>query len=103
MKLRKVLRVQIRIPGSKRRGKHTLTKAILNECRAESIHGATVVQCIFGYGEHEYTQRSLRGLTDLPQIIEIIDEPHAIMELLPKLKKIVENDGLITVEEVFAV
>lgn len=103
MDLRKMLRIQIRIPGDKKRSGKTLTQAVLDVCRKESILGATVVRCDFGFGEHEYKQHALRSLTDLPQLIEIIDEPDEIMHLLPVLKDLVSEDGLITVEEVLAV
>ena len=103
MELRRMLRIQIRIPGDKKRSGKTLTQAILDVCRKESILGATVVRCDFGFGEHEYKQHALRSLTDLPQIIEIIDEPDEIMHLLPALKDVVLADGLITIEEVLAV
>ena len=103
MDLRRMLRIQVRIPGDKKRSGKTLTQAILDECRKESILGATVVRCDFGYGEHEYKQHVLRSLTDLPQIIEIVDEPEEILYLLPKLKELVQEDGLITIEEVLAV
>lgn len=103
MDLRRMLRIQIRIPGDKKRSGKTLTQAILDVCRKESILGATVVRCDFGFGEHEYKQHALRSLTDLPRIIEIIDEPDEIMHLLPVLKDVVLDDGLITIEEVLAV
>ena len=103
MDLRRMLRIQIRIPGDKKRSGKTLTQAILDVCRKESILGATVVRCDFGFGEHEYKQLALRSLTDLPRIIEIIDEPDEIMHLLPVLKDVVLDDGLITIEEVLAV
>ena len=103
MDLRKMLRVQIRIPGDKKYAGKPLTQAILDTCRKESILGATVTRCSFGYGEHEYRPHVLRGLSELPEIIEIIDEPVEIMHLLPELKKIVSNEGMITVEEVFVI
>lgn len=103
MDFRRLLRVQIRIPGDKKRSGKTLTQAILDACRKESILGATVVRCDFGFGEHEYKQHALRSLTDLPQLIEIVDEPEEILHLLPVLKELVQNDGLITIEEVLAV
>ena len=103
MELRKLIRVQIRIPGDKKRSGKSLTQAILDVCRKESVLGATVVRCDFGFGEHEYKPHALRSLTDLPQLIEIVDEPEEIMHLLPKLKVVVENDGLITLEEVLTV
>ena len=97
-----MLRIQIRIPGDKKRSGKSLTQAILDACRKESILGATVVRCDFGYGEHEYKQHALRSLTDLPQLIEVVDEPEEILHLLPVLKELVKDDGLITIEEVLA-
>lgn len=102
MDFRRLLRIQIRIPGDKKRSGKSLTQAILDACRKESILGATVVRCDFGFGEHEYKQHALRSLTDLPQLIEIVDEPEEILHLLPALKELVQNDGLITIEEVLA-
>lgn len=98
-----MIRVQIRIPGSIKISGKPLAQAILDVCRKESILGATVIRCDFGYGEHEYKQHILRSLTDLPQLIEIVDEPEEIMRLLPVLKKLVQDNGLITIEEVLAV
>jgi len=98
-----MLRIQVRIPGDKKYSGKSLAQAILDACRKESILGATVVRCDFGYGEHEYKQHALRSLTDLPQLIEIVDEPEEILHLLPVLKEIVQNDGLITIEEILAI
>lgn len=103
MDFRRLLKIQIRIPGDKKRSGKSLTQAILDACRKESILGATVVRCDFGFGEHEYKQHALRSLNDLPQLIEIVDESEEILHLLPVLKEIVQNDGLITIEEVLAV
>ncbi|MCG3218924.1 MAG: DUF190 domain-containing protein [Candidatus Heimdallarchaeota archaeon] len=103
MELRKMLKVMIRLSGGKRKDKKPLVTLVLEKCREESILGATVTQCQFGYGETEYRSRALRSLKDLPVIIEIVDDPIAIQELIPKLKEIIEEDGLITIEEVMAV
>ena len=80
MDFRRLLKIQIRIPGDKKRSGKSLTQSILDACRKESILGATVVRCDFGFGEHEYKQHALRSLTDLPQLIEIIDEAEEILQ-----------------------
>ena len=103
MKLRKMLMVKIRVPGSKRRSGKPLVQVILDLCKQENILGLTVTRSVLGYGEHEYRPSILRGMTDLPLIIEIVDEPQAIYRVLPKLKEIVQNKGLITLSEVLAV
>ena len=98
-----MIRVKIRIPGNVKVNGKQRAHLILAACRKESILGATVIRCDFGYGEHEYKHHIIRNLTDLPQLIEIVDEPEEIMRLLPVLKKIVQDNGLITIEEVMAV
>ena len=103
MDFRKLIRVQIRIAGDKKVSGKPLSSAILEVCRKESILGATVIRCEFGYGEHNYSPHVFRNLTDLPEIVEIIDEPVEIMRVLPLLKKVVDNNGLITIDEVLTV
>ena len=102
MQLRKMLKVEIRLPGGKTYHGKPMAQAILETCRKESIIGATVVRCLFGYGDTEYKPRSIVGLKDLPLIVEIVDEPVAIKAVLPDIKHIVGDNGLITIEEVVA-
>ncbi len=102
MELRKMLKMEIRIPGSKKKSGKTLTKTILDKCRQEQVLGAVVLRSVYGYGEHEYQPHAIRGLAELPVIIEIVDEPQTILRILPILKNIVQDDGLITIEEVLA-
>ncbi len=104
MELRKMLRVTIRLPGGKKsKGSKSLAKSVLELCKKEGIIGATVTQSIFGYGDKDYEISILRGIGDLPQVIELVDEPIVIRELLPKLKELIGDSGLITVDEVFSV
>lgn len=103
MKLRKMIQVKIRIPGNKRKFGKPLVQVILDYCKKEEIIGLLVSRAVLGYGEHEYRSHILGGLTDLPLIIEIVDSPQIISKILPQLKEIVENEGLITVEEIMAI
>lgn len=103
MELRKMLKVVIRLPGGKATGRNNIVQSIINTCREESILGATVTRCLFGYGEKEYKPRALLQLKDLPVIVEIVDEPLAIKQVLPEIKQLVQDNGLITIEEVYAI
>ncbi|RMG20829.1 MAG: DUF190 domain-containing protein [Methanobacteriota archaeon] len=104
MELRKMLRVIIRLPGGKKsKGSHSLVKEVLKLCKEEGIIGATVIQSIYGYGDKDYEISILRGIGDLPQVIEIVDEPIVIRTLLPKLKELIESTGLITIDEVYSI
>lgn len=104
MELRKMLRVTIRVPGGKR-GEHnkTLVRSVLDLCKDEGIIGASVVQAIHGYGDTDYEISILRGIGDLPKIVEIVDEPLIVKRLIPKIKKIIGENGLITIDEVYSV
>lgn len=103
MELRKMLRIMVRIPGGSRIKGTSLSKIITDECSKEGILGATIMQALFGYGEKEYRPHLLRGVGELPQIVEIIDEPAMLRQFLPKLKQIVGDQGLITLEEIYVV
>ena len=97
-----MLKILIRVPSSAKLKGNSLTKLILDLCKKEGILGATVTNAIHGYGETDYRPHILRSVGDLPVIIEIIDDPHLIQKLAPKIKSIVEDRGLVTIEEVYA-
>jgi PII-like signaling protein len=78
-----------------------LYEAIVERVRERGLAGATVVRGIEGFGATSriHTTRILRLSTDLPVVIEIVDEPERIEEILPALDEMV-GDGLITLERV---
>jgi PII-like signaling protein len=82
------------------RGK-PLYEAIVERVRAEGIAGATVLRGIEGFGAHSrlHTSRILRLSADLPVVIEIVDAPERIDEILPRLDEMIA-EGLITLERV---
>ncbi len=44
----------------------------------------------------------LEGVTvNMPLIIEVIDDQTKLEPLLPELKRIVDDDGLVTIQEVY--
>ncbi len=63
--------------------------------------GAIVIQCLYGYGDKEFEPHILRGVGELPHLVEIVDEPVIIQQLLPKIKDLVRDNGLISVEEIY--
>ena len=98
-----MLKVLIRVPGNIRKDKKKLSKLILELCESEGILGALIIQGIAAYGEKEYKAGLLRGMTELPHIIEIIDDPVVIQQVIPKLKEMIEEHGLMTIEEVYVI
>jgi len=84
--------------GDKYKGK-PLYKEIVNVCREKGVSGATVLRGIYGYGKSSiiHSSRTLALSNDLPIVIEIIDTPEKIDEILPEIEKIMTH-GLITWE-----
>ena len=78
-----------------------LYEAIVLKARELGLAGATVLRGPMGFGakSHLHTAKILRLSTDLPMVIEIVDNEQKIAELLPHLDEMV-IDGLVTIEDV---
>jgi PII-like signaling protein len=81
-----------------------LAVAIVEECRAMGMAGATVSRGVMGFGKHSVIHKAhFLGLSeDLPEKIEVVDRPEAIERLLPVLDEMI-GGGLIVVEDVHVV
>jgi len=78
-----------------------LYQAIVLLLRERGIAGATVLRGIEGYGAnaHLHTTRILSLSSDLPVLVEVVDDEAAIRGILPELDAMV-TDGLITLEPI---
>ena len=78
-----------------------LYEAIVLLAREHDIAGATVVRGIMGFGAHSrmHTATLLRLSEDLPMVIEIVDKPDKIQDILPELDQMIE-EGLVTLEPI---
>jgi uncharacterized protein len=76
-----------------------LYEAIVLEARKRGMAGATVLRGIMGFGANSrlHTAKVLRLSEDLPIIVEIVDKPERIADLLPELDNMI-GEGLITLE-----
>ena len=76
-----------------------LYEAILLTLREEGCAGATVVRAIAGFGPSAklHTGKVLRLSTDLPVIVEVVDEEEKLQGVLPWLEEVM-GGGLITME-----
>jgi PII-like signaling protein len=78
---------------------HTL---IMNLLTKAGVSGATVWTGVDGFGKRGKSTLHLEGVTvNMPLIIEVIDEQSKLEPLLPELKRIVNDDGLITMQDVY--
>jgi len=78
-----------------------LFEVIVEEARKRGMAGATVLRGMIGFGADSriHTAKVLRLSEDLPIVIEIVDEPDRIAQLLPELDGMID-EGLITLEKV---
>ncbi len=78
-----------------------LYEAIIQEARNRGMAGATALRGLMGFGAHSrlHTAKVLRLSEDLPIVVEIVDTPEKIEELLPTLDQMIE-EGLVTLERV---
>jgi PII-like signaling protein len=81
-----------------------LVSVIVEECRKLGIAGATATLGVMGFGKNSRIHRAhFLGLSeDLPQKIEIVDQPEQIARVLPILNELIQG-GLMTLEEVHVV
>lgn len=78
-----------------------LYEAIVLKARELHLAGATVLKGPLGFGKSSriHAAKLLDVSTDLPVVIEIVDDPARIATLLPYLDEMVHG-GLVTLEDV---
>jgi len=93
--------LRIFIGDADRHGHHPLYEAIVLKARELHLAGATVLKSPMGYGRTSrlHTAKILQLSTDLPMVIEIVDEPEKIQAFLPVLDGMMDG-GLVTLEKV---
>ncbi len=76
-----------------------LYMAIVEALRAAGFTGATVLKGIEGYGVHKtvHAARTFDLSTNLPILIEVIEEEAKVLAFLPTLRAMIA-EGLITLE-----
>lgn len=78
-----------------------LYEALVEFFRKEGFAGATVLRGIAGFGAHStyHTDRLLRLSTDLPIVLELVDNRAHIEAVLPRVEEMMDG-GMITLEPV---
>jgi PII-like signaling protein len=94
-----LLRIYI---GERDKYKHIpLYEALVELFRKEGFAGATVLRGVASFGAHSmyHTDRLLRLSTDLPMVIEVVDERVRVEAILPAVEEMMDG-GMITLEKV---
>ncbi len=79
-----------------------LGRALLERLRAEGFAGATVIHGTAGFGASSviHTAGLIELSTDLPILIEVVDDDTHIERLLPILDEMLTGGALVTIERV---
>ena len=95
------LLLRIFVGESDRYGGKPLYESVVLRAREAGLAGATVFRSPMGFGAASrlHTAKILRLSTDLPMVIEIVDEESKINAFLPELEKMLDG-GLVTLEKV---
>ncbi|MDE1861749.1 MAG: DUF190 domain-containing protein [Thaumarchaeota archaeon] len=81
-------------------GKRT-HRLILEVLKKSNISGATAWTGVEGYGKRGKSNFQIEGISvNMPLIIEAIDDLQKIESALPEIKRIVGDNGLVTLSEV---
>jgi uncharacterized protein len=74
---------------------------ILEILKKGSISGATVWTGVSGYGKRGNSGIHIEGISvNMPLVIEAIDDLQKLEKILPEIKDLVDDNGLITLQEV---
>ncbi|HEY7572989.1 MAG TPA: DUF190 domain-containing protein [Nitrososphaeraceae archaeon] len=78
-----------------------LGKILIEFLMGAKISGATVWTGIDGFGKRRRSTVHLEGITiNMPIVLEIIDEKSKLEPLLPQIRRMVGDNGLVTLYEV---
>ncbi|KAF0220349.1 MAG: hypothetical protein FD174_1250 [Geobacteraceae bacterium] len=92
--------MRIFIGESDKHGHIPLYEALVELLRKEGFAGATVLRGVAGFGAHSvyHTDKLLRLSTDLPVIVEAVEEQAKIDAVMPKIDEMMSG-GMITLEK----
>jgi uncharacterized protein len=79
-----------------------LPRALLERLRSEGFAGATVSHGVAGFGASSvvHTTGLIELSSDLPVVIEVVDDQSHVDRLLPILDEMITGGALVTVERV---
>ena len=78
-----------------------LYNAILDYMMEAGISGATVVNAVDGFGRRGKSTLRIEGISiNYPLVIEGVEEAHKLLPLVPDIKRMVDDNGIMTYQEV---
>ena len=98
----KMWSVTIRFKKNDELGGKRLQTLLMDLLKKADVSGATAWTGVNGFGKRGKSTMHLEGVTvNMPLIIEVIDEQSKLEPLLPELKRIVGDNGLVSIQDVY--
>jgi uncharacterized protein len=95
-------RLTIRIKKNDRLDGKRLYNVLLDFMMGAGICRATVINGVDGFGRRGKSTLRIEGISvNYPLLIEVVDEQSKLDHLLPQIKRMVGDNGLVTIQEVY--
>ena len=76
-------------------------RVILDILKKSNVSGATVWTGVAGFGKRGESNLQIEGISmNMPLVIEVIEDSSKVETILPEIKKIVGDNGLVTLHEI---
>ena len=96
--------VTIRIKRNDELDGKRLYTLVLDLLIKAGVAGATIWTGVNGFGKRGRSTLHLEGVSvNMPLIMEVIDTQSKLEPLLPELKRIVGDNGIVSIQEVYVV
>ncbi len=94
-------KLTIRMRKNDQIGHKRIEELLMNLLQKDGIAGATVWTGVDGFGKRGRSKLHLEGvLVNMPMIIEVIDSQSKLEQLLPEIRHLVGDNGLVTISDV---
>ncbi len=99
-----MLRLKIRIRKNDENSGKRISALILDLFIKNDVSGATLWTGVDGFGKRGRSSLRLEGVVvNMPLIVEAVDGQTKLESLLSEVKRIVGNNGLVTIEDVYSI
>jgi uncharacterized protein len=96
--------LMIRIKKNDEVGGKRLQTLIIDFLKKSKVEGATIWTGVNGFGKRGKSTLHLEGVSvNMPLIIEVIDSQEKLEPLLPELRLMVGDNGLVTIQETYVI
>ena len=99
-----MLDLKVRIRKNDQNGGKRIQELLLDLLVKNGVSGATVWTGVDGFGKRCRSTLRFEGIAvNMPLIIETVDEKSKLEPLLMEVKRIVGDNGMVTIEDVYSI